>query len=88
MRLARQEYVTDGFDSRASHSKKRRRLDDSELDSGDDEGREERSKNGLEEEEGDEEQDVPERTAVVTDIAIGRHPGPLPSDGEVRRPSK
>ena len=77
--------MTDGFlDSRETHSNKRRRLDDSELDSGDDEGREDRLRDGLEEEEEEEEEDVPERTAVVTDIAIGRHPGPLPSDGEVR----
>ena len=28
-------------------------------------------------------QGVAERTAIVTEISIGRHPGPLPSDGEV-----
>ena len=61
-----------------SQSNKRRKLDDSELDSGDDEGREDRVRDAL-----DEDDDAPERTAVITDITIGRHPGPLPSDGEV-----
>ena len=57
---------------------KRRRLDGSELDSLDDEEREDRLKDNL-----DNEEDVPERTAIITDLTIGRHPGPLPSDGEV-----
>lgn len=57
---------------------KRRKLDDAELDSGDDEGRYDRVRGDA-----DEEERTPERTAVVTDISIGRHPGPLPSDGEV-----
>ncbi|KAL9103787.1 MAG: hypothetical protein Q9163_001196 [Psora crenata] len=59
-------------------SNKRRRLDDAQLDSADDEGRYDRMRVDSDEKEG-----TPERTAVVTDIAIGRHPGPLPSDGEL-----
>ena len=27
--------------------------------------------------------DAPERTAVIADVSIGRHPGPISSDGEV-----
>ncbi|KAL9130594.1 MAG: hypothetical protein Q9217_001254 [Psora testacea] len=61
-----------------SVSNKRRKLDDAELDSGDDEGRYDRVRGDIDEDEG-----TPERTAVVTDIAIGHHPGPLPSDGEL-----
>ena len=63
-----------------SRSNKRRKLDDSELDSGDDEGRGDRVKDDLDRDDG-----VPERTAVITDIGIGRHPGPISSDGEVCR---
>ena len=66
-----------------SGSSKRRRLDDAELDSGDDERRYDRARSNN-----DEKERTPEQTAVITDIAIGRHPGPLPSDGEVRDPSE
>ena len=66
------------LNSEQTLSNKRRKLEDSELDSGDDEGRGDRAKRDS-----DGEEDIPERTAVITDIAIGHHPGPLPSDGEV-----
>ncbi|KAG8533393.1 uncharacterized protein KY384_002176 [Bacidia gigantensis] len=68
----------DGGSGDENRSSKRRKLDDSELDSGDDEGRRDRLKELV-----DEEDDAPERTAIITDISIGRHHGPSPSDGEL-----
>ena len=59
---------------------KRRKLDDEELDSGDDEGRLDREK-GLD---GNEPEELHENNANVMDSSIGRHPNPDPSDGEVR----
>lgn len=59
-------------------SNKRRKLDDAELDSGDDEGRLDRA-----EEEYDEPGTKIEREENILDIDIGRHAIPQPSDGEV-----
>ena len=56
----------------------RRNLDDSELDSGDDEGRRDRSVRA----DGEGEQD--EESATIQDVQLGRHPVPEGSDGEVR----
>lgn len=60
-------------------SNKRRKLDDAELDSGDDEGRP-----GRAEEEYDEPRTQIEREENILDVDIGRHAIPKPSDGEVR----
>ena len=59
---------------------KKRKLDDSELGSGDDDDRNDRSKEDI----SDDEREIAEKTAVVQQVAIAKHPGPLPSDGEVR----
>ena len=61
-------------------SPKRRRLEDSELDSGDDEGRRDREDN----DEVESEEDFPEKTAVIADVSVAKYPGPQPSDDEVR----
>lgn len=55
----------------------RRRLDDAELDSGDDEGRTDR----LEEEEAEQ---FEEREMLTMDMEVSRQAVPEPSDGEVR----
>lgn len=64
-----------------SISNKRRKLNDTDLDSGDDEGRHDRGKdnnNGY-----TNEQETYDRLANILDISIGRHPVPQPSDGEL-----
>ena len=60
--------------------RRKRQLDDEELDSGDDEGRQDRvpEYDDLGE---DGEQEVAED--IVLDMELGRHPIPEPSDGEV-----
>jgi len=66
-----------------SASNKRQKLDDSELDSGDDESRCYRAKG----DDSGHEKDINEASdheAQIIDVSIGRHPGPRPSDGEVR----
>ena len=60
-------------------SPKRRRLDDEDLDSGDDEGWIDRIDADEEQQDGGE-----YRERNVIDAAIGRHAVPNPSDGEVR----
>lgn len=60
-------------------SNKRRKLDDAEPDSGDDEGRP-----GRAEEDYDEPRTQIVREENILDIDIGRHAIPKPSDGEVR----
>lgn len=67
--------------STESVSNKRRKLDDAELDSGDDEGRLDRVKDGINGHRKEEE--TYDRLANILDISIGRHPVPQPSDGEV-----
>lgn len=54
-------------------------MDDEDLDSGDDEGREDR----VHDEDGDREA-TPEKELAIMEAAMGRLPGPEPSDGEVR----
>ena len=61
-----------------SSSPKRRRLDDKELDSGDEEGRADR----VEEDE-DQQVEGEYRERNVIDAPIGRHGVPNPTDGEV-----
>ena len=59
---------------------KHRKLDEEDLDSGDDEGRDERVENemdGYDEEQAEFEEQI-------LDVEIGRHAAPRPSDGEVR----
>lgn len=60
-----------------------RRLDDEELDSGDDEERYDRVANTIEDEDylG---QAGPE-TLNILDVDLGRQPQPVPGDGEVRK---
>ena len=60
---------------------KRRKLNDSELDSGDDEGMLDRVNDGINGH--GKEQETYDRLANILDISIGRHPVPQPSDGEV-----
>lgn len=67
--------------STESVSNKRRKLNDAELDSGDDEGRLNRAKDGINVY--SKEQETYDRLANILDISIGRHPVPQPSDGEV-----
>ena len=84
------EYVHLSITSRSStnaswnsiqrRSPKRRKLGDSEIDSGDDEGRQDRVHH---EEEADEDDEIAEKTAIIADVSIAKHPGPLPSDDEV-----
>lgn len=58
----------------------RRKLDDSELDSGDDEERDDRlAADGY----GDEDMEMEAHSANIMDIKLGRHTFPEPSDGEV-----
>lgn len=64
--------------SHASRKSKRRKLRRTESGSGDGEGRQYPVQDTIEDDE-----ETAERTAVITDVAIGKHPGPLPSDGEV-----
>ena len=64
-----------------SVSNKRRKLDDEELDSGDDEGRRDREEIGAVED--NEEGQLQETNKNVLGTNIGRHPDPNPSDGEV-----
>lgn len=73
----------DGFHSKAEGSPKRRKLDDEDLDSGDDDGRHDRLENGYGE---DEEQGEPHEENVA-DVRLPRHAIPRPSDGEVMLPS-
>lgn len=54
-----------------------RQLSDDELDSGDDEGRDDRAQDRMEVDA------APEREARVMDIAIARQTIPAPADGEV-----
>ncbi|KAL6718070.1 hypothetical protein ACLMJK_004155 [Lecanora helva] len=63
-----------------SPSNKRRKLDDEELDSGDDEGRHDREGESLN---GHEKEEVLETKANVMSANVGRHPDPKPSDGEL-----
>ncbi|KAK3176459.1 hypothetical protein OEA41_007782 [Lepraria neglecta] len=64
-----------------SVSNKRRKLDDEDLDSGDDGGRRDRLEDGAEGDgKGDE---LYEHRANILATSIGRHPGPRPSDGEL-----
>ena len=58
---------------------KPRRLEDEDLDSGDDEGRHDRAEDDLSETR----EAVHTREENVLDISIGRHAIPQPSDGEV-----
>lgn len=62
-----------------AHDSGRRHLDDEELDSGDDEGREDRI---GDEEQGGEHQ-MEERTKQIQAVELPRMPVPEPSDGEV-----
>ena len=64
-----------------SPQKKHRKLDDKELNSGDDEGRNDRADDDMDGY-GDEEQ--AEFEEQILDVDIGRHAAPRPSDGEVR----
>ncbi len=59
---------------------KRRKLDDEDLDSGDDEGRHDREGDAFD---GDDQEELPASNANVMNANIGRHPDPNPSDGEV-----
>ena len=67
--------------STGSVNNKRRKLDDEELDSGDDEDRHDREGDGAD---GDNQEELQDSNANVMDANIGRHPDPRPSDGEVR----
>lgn len=67
--------------STESVSNKRRKLDDAELDSGDDEGRLDRVTDDINGQ--SKEHETYDRLANLLDISIGRHPVPQPSDGEV-----
>lgn len=64
-------------------SPKRRKLDDEELDSGDDEDRSDRPKYDKADGSGDEEHRLEAHSQNVVDIRVARHPVPRPSDGEV-----
>ncbi|KAL8714278.1 MAG: hypothetical protein Q9225_006608 [Loekoesia sp. 1 TL-2023] len=65
-------------------SAKRRKLDDEELDSGDDEGRRDRLEDGDMDGYGNDEEEQGEvRSQNVADIRLPRHPIPCPSDGEL-----
>lgn len=67
-----------------SGNAKRRKLDDEELDSGDDEGRRDRLEDGdMDGYVNDEEEQGEMRSQNVADIRLARHPIPCPSDGEV-----
>ncbi|KAL8803455.1 MAG: hypothetical protein Q9182_003152 [Xanthomendoza sp. 2 TL-2023] len=66
-------------DGEAGGSPKRRKLDDEDLDSGDDEGRHDRLEDGYGE---DEEQGEPHEENVA-DVRLPRHAIPRPSDGEL-----
>ncbi|KAI4245420.1 MAG: hypothetical protein L6R40_002480 [Gallowayella cf. fulva] len=66
-------------DGKAEGSPKRRKLDDEDLDSGDDDGRHDRLENGYGE---DEEQGEPHEENVA-DVRLPRHAIPRPSDGEL-----
>lgn len=61
-----------------------RLLSDAELDSGDDEGRDDRVPDKENEEELPTEDDT--RNARILDAVVFRHPVPRPSDGEVSTP--
>ncbi|KAL8736304.1 MAG: hypothetical protein Q9166_000459 [cf. Caloplaca sp. 2 TL-2023] len=61
-------------------SPKRRRLDDKDLDSGDDEGRRDRLENGYAD---DDQEQGDGREENVADVRLGRHAIPRPSDGEM-----
>lgn len=65
----------------AAEKEQARELSDNELDSGDDEGRDDRAAEKAEDDDGPE-----NRTAVVQEATCIRHPVPSPSDGEVSRP--
>lgn len=64
-----------------SRHERRRKLDDVELDSGDDEGRYDRAGSPMEE-------DGMEYggTLNIMDLSLGRAPEPEPTDGQVKRP--
>lgn len=63
---------------------KSRKIDDKELDSGDDEGRRDRLGDDVMEGYGDDEEYHGEaRSLNVADVRLARHPVPCPSDGEV-----
>ena len=70
-----------GSDSEAGAVKKVRELSDRELDSGDDEDRDDRAPQEAEDEEIDYDSG---RDARVLDATVWRHPLPKPADGEVR----
>lgn len=76
-----------GCDQNSLTSRRERRLDDEELDSGDDEGREDRIIKTLEgdgDEQGvaDEEEEA-EENAKIMDLHLGRHAVPESTDGQV-----
>ncbi|KAI4164644.1 MAG: hypothetical protein LQ342_001618 [Letrouitia transgressa] len=63
---------------------KRRRLDDEELDSGDDEGRQDRIEGGEMDGYGEQEEAISEnRQRTLLDVDLSRHPVPDPSDCEL-----
>lgn len=62
-----------------------RQLDDAELDSGDDEDRNDRA--APEEEDGIAEEEEHIESLTMQDAEFGRHPVPEPDDGEVRHGS-
>jgi len=71
----------DRFDSAGSVVNKRRKLDDQELDSDDDEGRDDRLENGVDGH--GQEEEFQDASTNVLSSSIGRQPDPQPSDGEV-----
>ncbi|KAI4144649.1 MAG: hypothetical protein L6R39_004095 [Caloplaca ligustica] len=62
---------------------KDRKLDDQDLDSGDDEGRRDRLDDGVDGYGDDEDEQGETRSMNVADVRLGRHPIPRPSDGEL-----
>lgn len=73
----RRSYTRSQLTVRASSNG--RKLDDEELDSGDDEDRNDRMEDGY----GDEAAAPVPRNVNVLTADLGRHAGPRPSDGEV-----
>ncbi|KAL8698278.1 MAG: hypothetical protein Q9201_006665 [Fulgogasparrea decipioides] len=72
-----------GAEQDGRESSKRRKLDDEELDSGDDEGRHDRLEGDDVDGYDDEEDRVEARSRNVAAIRLARHPVPHPSDGEL-----
>ena len=69
--------VTDPFSRSETGNKKRRKLNDEGLDSGDDQDRFDR----VDGDDGD--VGMEERAETVLDVKLGRHAVPRPSDGQV-----